>query len=227
MVSASSLLLAASAIAGVFSAPAAAPVSENLNVLQQRALTSSATGTSGGYYYSFWTDGSGGVTYANGAAGQYAVSWTGNKGNFVGGKGWSVGSERSISYSGSYNPVGNSYLSVYGWTTSPLIEYYIVEDFGTYDPSSAATEIGSVTSDGSTYKILETTRVNQPSVQGTATFKQYWSVRTSKRTSGTVTTANHFAAWKNLGLTLGSTYNYQIVAVEGYQSSGSASITVS
>lgn len=94
MVSASSLLLAASAIAGVFSAPAAAPVSENLNVLQQRALTSSATGTSGGYYYSFWTDGSGGVTYSNGANGQYAVSWTGNKGNFVGGKGWAVGSER-------------------------------------------------------------------------------------------------------------------------------------
>ncbi|KAF7864394.1 hypothetical protein EAF04_006528 [Stromatinia cepivora] len=225
MVSTKTLLLAATTIASVFSAPAAAPLSENLNILERR-LTSSATGTSGGYYYSFWTDGSGGVTYANGVKGQYAVSWTGNKGNFVGGKGWAIGSARPITYTASYNPTGNSYLSIYGWTTSPLIEYYIVEDYGTYDPSSAATEIGSITSDGSTYKILETTRTNQPSVQGTATFKQYWSVRVDKRTSGTVTTANHFAAWKKLGLVLGG-FNYQIVAVEGYQSSGSANVTVS
>ncbi|QSZ35626.1 hypothetical protein DSL72_008496 [Monilinia vaccinii-corymbosi] len=225
MVSAKSLLLAAAAFAGVFSAPAAEPVSEDPNILE-RGLTYSSTGTSNGYYYSFWTDGSGGVTYNNGPRGNYNVTWTGNKGNFVGGKGWGVGSWRSIHYAGNYRPSGNSYLSVYGWTTSPLIEYYIVEDFGTYDPSSAAKLVGTVFSDGSTYKILETTRVNKPSVQGTATFKQYWSVRTKKRTSGTVTTANHFAAWRKLGMNLGSNWNYQIVATEGYRSSGTASITV-
>jgi endo-1,4-beta-xylanase len=110
--------------------------------------------------------------------------------------------------------------------TSPLIEYYIMESFGTYNPASSLTFKGTVTSDGSVYDIYEGTRTNAPSIQGTATFHQYWSIRRTKRTSGTVTTANHFNAWKSLGLSMG-TFNYQIVATEGYDSSGTSTVTVS
>nr|AAG44994.1 endo-1,4-B-xylanase B [Phanerodontia chrysosporium] len=189
-----------------------------------RQSTPAGTGTNNGYFYSFWTDGGGSVTYNNGPAGEYSVTWS-NADNFVAGKGWNPGSAQAISFTANYQPNGNSYLSVYGWSTNPLVEYYILEDFGTYNPAVSLTHKGTLTSDGATYDVYEGTRVNEPSIQGTATFNQYWSIRSSKRSSGTVTTANHFAAWKQLGLPLG-TFNYQIVATEGYQSSGSSTVTV-
>ncbi|TVY65552.1 Endo-1,4-beta-xylanase B [Lachnellula suecica] len=158
---------------------------------------SSVTGTNGGYYYQFYDSGSGGK-YSNGAGGKYTVSWSGSD-DIVAGKGWSTGAARSITFSGSFS--GPIYFSVYGWFTNPLVD------------------------DGSTYEVYEGTRSNAPSIQGTSTFKQYWSIRTSHRVSGTVTVGNHWNEWKKLGLPLG-TPNYQIVATEAFSGSGTATITV-
>jgi endo-1,4-beta-xylanase len=132
-------------------------------------------------------------------------------------------------YTCTYNPStssGNSYLSVYGWTVDPLIEFYIVEDWRNWIPSmdAGATYKGTIDVNGSIYDIIENTRVNQPSIVGTATFQQYFSIRRDVRNSGTINISEHFDKWESLGMVMGKMYEVSFVA-EGYQSSGSFEFT--
>ena len=92
MVSFTSLLVATVAAAGVLAAPANnVTIEGNVPVLVERGGTPSSTGTNNGYYYSWWTDGAAQATYTNNGGGSYSLSWSGNNGNLVGGKGWNPG----------------------------------------------------------------------------------------------------------------------------------------
>jgi peptidoglycan/xylan/chitin deacetylase (PgdA/CDA1 family) len=200
-----------------------------------QTLSSNGTGTNNGFYYTFWKD-SGNATMTLGAGGRYTSQWSNGTNNWVGGKGWNPGnSTRVVSYSGNYGVSNsqNSYLAFYGWTKSPLIEYYVIESYGSYNPASCSggTDYGSFQSDGATYNVRRCQRVNQPSIEGnSSTFYQYFSVRNPKKgfgnISGTITFANHANFWASKGLNLGN-HDYQVLATEGYQSSGTSDITVS
>ncbi|KAH8667042.1 concanavalin A-like lectin/glucanase domain-containing protein [Xylariales sp. PMI_506] len=162
------------------------------------------------------------VTYSP-STDYFSVKWD-TTDDFVVGVGWNPGGTEPITYSGSFTvSSGLGSLSVYGWSTNPLVEYYVMED--NVGITVGGTQKGTFESDGGTYTVWETTRTNEPSIEGTATFNQYISIRTSPRTSGTVTIQNHFEYWYALGLKLG-TLNYQVVAVESWDGVGSAAQSV-
>lgn len=201
----------------------------DMNASAAQTIYDNKTGSQDGYDYELWKDyGTTSMTLNNG--GTFSCQWS-NIGNALFRKGMKFDSTKTyqqlgnitVDYSCNYQPSGNSYLCVYGWTKSPLVEYYVVDSWGTWRPPGATSK-GQITVDGGTYDVYETTRVNQPSIEGNTTFKQFWSVRTSKRTSGTISVAEHFKAWENYGMKLGKLYEVALT-VEGYQSSGSANVT--
>ncbi len=177
-----------------------------------QTVYNNGTGTNNGYYYSLYSSGgSATMTFSSSYAGNYAISWSGVN-DVVGGKGWNPGGYKTIGYNvGAASGYNN--ISIYGWTTNPLVEYYICE-FGSIVSGSYK---GSVNSDGHTYSIYEHTQYNQPSIQGTQTFNQYLSNwgGSSTGSNHTVTTGNHFSAWASHGMNLGS-FNYQILGTESY-----------
>lgn len=199
-------------------------------------FTENITGSADGYDYELWKDEGDTSFTVQPGGGTFSCEWS-NINNALFRRGQKFDCTKTypelgnlaVDFGVDYQPDGNSYMCVYGWTREPLIEYYIVESWGSWRPPGAPFALGTVTVDGATYDIYKTTRVEQPSIDDIQTFDQYWSVRQEKPTGdgtkleGTISVSKHFDAWKKCGLELGKMYEVALT-VEGYQSQGKATV---
>ncbi len=132
-----------------------------------------------------------------------------------------------LRYEADYEAEGDSYLGAYGWMTEPLAEYYIIENWGKSRPGELEilTALGSCTIGGVEYDLYSSLRKNKPNALGTenATFMQYWSVRRTPATEGTIRVTDHFRAWEEAGLPVGNIYEISFAA-EGMYGSGRADV---
>ncbi len=125
---------------------------------------------------------------------------------------------------------GLTYVGIYGWTVNPLREFYILDDWGATKPAGIASDgtprdaVGVLEVDGATYDVWKKTRENKPSIKGTATFDQYFSIRREKRACGRISVSEHLAGWERFGLPLGNLYEVKLL-VESQDNSGSVEFT--
>ncbi len=206
--------------------------------------TSQKMGSGAGYDYELWSqNGAGNATMTlnpsteNGGA--FSVEWSGTINMLArSGKRWgsnstvtvqnvgNITSEFEVEWSSSDNV---KYVSVYGWGYydkqdipsgfTDEIEYYIIQDRGSYNPTSNGKYFGSAKIDGIDYDFYTTDRIQQPSLSGTSTFKQYWSIpkNTSQhRTKGTISISKHFSEWAKVGMKMGRLYEVASMKIESY-----------
>lgn len=220
---------------------------EEDSTTDRKTLTRSSTGTLDGYDYEFWTDvrpGSSGnkATMVLTGAGSFTSEYDTTNGRntlmrtgkrFGPGQTHSQVGDITLEYDVDYHPegMGASYMCVYGWTRkdngAPLVEFYIVESWGAWRPPGDFRPLDKVVIGGVEYEIFETDRVNKPSIDGNTTFKQYWSIRTTKKGSGDISEkiniSDHFKVWESKGLKMGTLYEVSL-CIEGFNSKGRANI---
>lgn len=90
---------------------------------RQPPITATPSELPFGYYSVFEPETPGSVNFTNSPGSAFSVSW-GPYGSFLAGKGWNVGNGRNITYTGTYEPHGNSWIGVAGWTRVPKILFF-------------------------------------------------------------------------------------------------------
>jgi len=186
--------------------------------------SSNQSGTVGSLQWTIWSSGSGGCLITYGSATAFSATWN-NSGDFLARVGLSLGSNKTYDQFGtmgadfsemkSGSGIPYSSIGVYGWTVSPLVEWYVTEDSWNGQGTSG-TKKGTFTIDGEgTYNVYQRMQNNQPSIQGTASFPQFISIRTTARTCGHISLTKHFEAWKGMGMTMGKMYEAKVLVEAG------------
>jgi len=153
----------------------------------------------------------------------------------------------SIDFAATWDSKDNvKMLGVYGWafftsanipnkqengtasTFSNQIEYYIIQDRGSYNSATGGTnskKYGEGTIDGIVYEYYVCDRLNQPMLTGKGNFKQYFSVpknTSSHRQSGTISVSKHFEEWERVGMKMDGPLYEVAMKVESYTGSESS-----
>jgi len=201
------------------------------------------------------------------AGGTFTAKWSGTENVlFRAGKKWGSSSTTTVASLGNavleFDATWSSgdnvkMLGVYGWayypsgsiptkrengnnaTFSDQIEYYIIQDRGSYNPATnsdlcKSTPYGEGTIDGVLYEFRVCDRIGQAMLTGNGNFKQYFSIpknTSSHKTKGTITVSKHFSEWERVGMKMSNCRLYEIaMKVESYtgaskNSSGNATVT--
>jgi hypothetical protein len=186
-------------------------------------------GGSGNLAWEIWNNGSGGsmTTYSVPA---FSATWN-NSGDFLariglewGNSGKPYSSYGVIKAQYTYTKTGSgggySYIGVYGWSTNPCVEYYILDDsYGSmpFTPYGSSGKGSATMIDGENYKFFSnrTNGTGGSRCSGVSSWDQHWSVRQKARQCGTITISDHFKAWDAAGMKLGTMLEAKILLEVG------------
>jgi endo-1,4-beta-xylanase len=187
-------------------------------------------GSAGGLSWSLWSNSlSSTACITTFSTPAFSASWN-NNGDFLARIGLEFGSgsktydqygviKADFSYTKTGSAGGYSYIGIYGWTTNPCVEWYIVDDRWGSMPFNAynATQKGTATIDGESYKLFQnkTKGTGGSRCSGVSEWDQYWSIRQKARQCGTITISEHFKAWEAASLQLGGLLEAKILVEAG------------
>ena len=130
----------------------------------------------------------------------------------------------SVKISNTRN-IDYSYIGIYGWTREPLIEWYIVDSWGSqYRPGDWVGNVveKGVTIDGAKYDLFKGHRKSYSIDGDNMDFDQYFSVRQDKRDCGTIDITAHFEAWEAHGMKMGKMHEAKILGEAGFNGGAQA-----
>jgi hypothetical protein len=201
--------------------------------------SSNGIGGQGNLAWEIWSNTGQGELTTYGTATAFSAVWS-DDGGYLGRMGYEFGGNASephefygtISAQFSAKKTGTggqySYIGVYGWTTSPCVEWYIVEDIMPHNFNMMPINPGGTTridnggqmgvplDDGYYYMYLRpTTGTGGTRCSGASNWNQYYSVRTTPRDCGTISITEHFEYWESFNQTMGNLLEVKLIAEVG------------
>lgn len=115
---------------------------------------------------------------------------------------------------------GYSYIGIYGWSTNPCIEWYIVDDSFKGMPVNPGNtqNKGTLSVDDGTYTLYTRSTTGTGGNRcgsNVQSWNQYYSVRQKARQCGVISITKHFDAWKAASMPLGDMLEAKILVEAG------------